>query len=210
MPAAAMDLPMRSLALLLTAAAFALTSAALAAKPVEVTRFHTPETLVRLGPGEVTVAASPGIDDASLETRTWLDAVAGALSEHGFTPAGGGAARLAEVRLTRDTVGGRRAGSPVGVGVGVGTGSGDWYGGGTHVGVGVDFGLGGGRGETIESELSVVIRDAATRAPLWEGRAVTSARAGSREAAPGATVERLAQALFSGFPGRSGATIEVR
>src|SRR5215207_4122827 len=88
---------------------------ALAAERVEVTRFHTPETVARLGPGAVEVVAAPGIDGASLETRAWLDAVARELSAQGFAAGDAGAApRVAEVRLTRDVVEGserRRGGS---------------------------------------------------------------------------------------------------
>ncbi|MET0251468.1 MAG: DUF4136 domain-containing protein [Novosphingobium sp.] len=197
--------------LLLALPVLLLASAPLAAKPVEVTRFHTPETLARLAPGTVAVVPAPDLDPASLETRTWLAAVAEVMAARGF-PAGDPASpRLAEVRLTRDELEGGRERSPVSVGVGVGSGGG-WRGG-TGVGLGLGFGIGGGgRGDRgqVTSELSVVIRDTATGTPLWEGRATAQARAGSREAAPTATAKRLAQALFAGFPGRSGETIEVR
>lgn len=196
------------LAVLVPALLFA--GPALAAKPVEVTRFHTPSTLAQLGPGAIAVVPAPGLDPASLEARTWLDAVVRALAARGLAAGSEAAPRLAEVRLTRDIVEGGRRGSPVSVGLGVGGGNWGRHSGGS-VGLGLGFGLGGGgRGEQIESELAVVIRDARTRAPLWEGRAISRARAGSREAAPGATAERLAKALFTGFPGRSGETIEVR
>lgn len=198
---------------LLVAPALLVAGAAIAAKPVEVTRFHTPATLAQLRAGGVTVAPAPGIDGNSLEARVWLDAVARALGAQGFVSGSTGAARIAEVRITRDTSqGSGGSGSPVSVGVGLGTGSGGWYRGGSHFGLGVGLGLGGGsgRGGQIASELSVVIRDAATRAPLWEGRAVTRARAGSKDAAPARAADHLARALFAGFPGRSGETIEVR
>ncbi|HUQ13739.1 MAG TPA: DUF4136 domain-containing protein [Novosphingobium sp.] len=193
---------------------------ALAAERVEVTRFHTVETIARLGPGAVDVVPAPGVDGASLESRVWLDAVARELSAQGFAAnftanGSSGAPRVAEVRLTRDVVEGsearRRTGSSVSIGVGSGWGGGWHRGGGTHVGVGVGLGLpvGGSRDrEQVESELSVTIRDKASGAPLWEGR--SSVRTGTRSADSAQISARLARALFADFPGRSGATIEVR
>ena len=201
----------------LLAPALLASAAAFAAAPVEVTRFHTPETLARLGPGAVEVVAAPGLDAQSLETRALLDAVARELSAQGLSAQGvGGAARVAEVRLTRDAAEGgeyrRRGGSSVSVGVSGGSGGG-WYGrrGGTHVGVGVGLGFpvggGGSRGGEVDSELAVTIRDKASGAPLWEGR--SNLRTTRRAADDPETAGKLARALFSGFPGRSGATIEV-
>ena len=202
---------------LLFAPALLASAAALAAPPVEVTRFHTPETLARLGPGPVEVVATGGIDAQSLETRALLDAVSRELSAQGFSAQGvASAARVVEVRLTRDAVEGgeyrRRGGSSVSVGVSGGSGGG-WYGrhGGTRVGVGVGVGfpIGGGRsrGGEVDSELSVTIRDKASGAPLWEGR--SNLRTSRRAADDPETAGKLARALFSGFPGQSGATIEV-
>ena len=202
---------------LLLAPGLLASAAALAAAPVEVTRFHTPETLARLGPGPVEVVATGGIDAQSLETRALLDAVSRELSAQGLSAQGvASAARVAEVRLTRDAVEGgdqrRGGGSSVSVGVSGGSGGG-WYGrrGGTRVGVGVGVGfpIGGARsrGGEIDSELSVTIRDKATGAPLWEGR--SNLRTSRRAADDPETAGRLAHALFAGFPGTSGATIEV-
>ena len=206
---------MRSV-LLPVAALLALASPALAAAPVEVTRFHTPATLALLGPGWVEVVPAPGIDARSLETRAWLDAVARELAAQGFAASGPqpGVTRIAEARLTRDAVPGserRRGGSSVSVGVGAG-GGGDYYGGGSHVGVGVGLGfpLGGGRsrGGAVESQLSVTIRDKASGAALWEGH--SKLRTALRDADRPETASRLAHALFAGFPGKSGQTIEVK
>ncbi|MET0179693.1 MAG: DUF4136 domain-containing protein [Novosphingobium sp.] len=185
---------------------------ALAAAKVEVTRFHTPETLARLGSGAVEVVAAPGIDGASLETRVWLDAVARELSAQGFAARGAdGAPRVAEVRLTRDAVEGGRSRSPVSVGVGGSVGSGGGYyrhGGGSSVGLGLGLNFSGGPRDRVESELSVTIRDRATGAALWEGRASSRESGKSKDLAR--TAQHLARALFAGFPGRSGETIEAR
>ena len=199
----------------LVLALLAASAPAFAAERVEVTRFHSADTLARLGPGAVEVVAAPGIDGASLETRVWLDAVARELSAQGFAAgASAGAARVAEVRLTRDLVEAGRARGPsssVSVGIGSGWGGGWHRGGGTHVGVGVGLGIpvGGSRSsELVESELMVTIRDKASGVPLWEGR--SSVRTPKRRADSPEVSARLARALFAGFPGTSGETIEVR
>ena len=199
-----------------TAALLALSYPALAAERVEVTRFHTPATLAQLGPGWVELVPVAGIDPRSLEQRALLDAVSRELAAQGFAasdpqPSVG---RIAEVRLTRDAVPGserRGGGSSVSIGVGGGSGGGWRRGGGTSVGVGlgVGFPLGGNkqRAGDVTSELSVTIRDKATGASLWEGR--SSLRTAQRDADKPETAARLAHALFAGFPGKSGETIEV-
>ena len=183
------------------------------ATEVEVTRFHTAQTVAAAAPGPIAVRAGAGLDGTSLETQVWLDAVAAALSHQGFTVVAD-APRVAEVTLDQEVVQRERSRSGSGVSVGVGAGSGGgWYGrrGGTHVGVGVGLGfpIGGGRarGGEVDSELSVTIRDTASGAPLWEGR--SNLRTSRRAADDPETAGRLAQALFAGFPGTSGATIEV-
>ena len=116
------------------------------------------------------------------------------------------AAQIAEIRVERFIAreGGRR--SPVSVGVGGSTGS---YGSGVGMGVGIN--LGGGRpAEQIDTELQVMIRPGAGGDALWEGRARFTATANSDFADQRAAAAKLADALFSGFPGRSGETIEVR
>ena len=197
-------------------ALIAMTSPALAAAPVEVTRFHTPATLAQLGPGWVEVVPAPGIDAQSHETRAWLDAVARELTAQGLAASAPqpGVGRIAEVRLTRNVVPGserRGGGSSVSIGIGGGSGGG-WRRGGSSVGLGVGFGfpLGGGkqRGGNVESELSVTIRDKASGASLWEGH--SNLRTAQREADRPETAARLAHALFAGFPGKSGETIEVK
>ena len=200
-----------------TTALLALASPAVAAERIEVTRFHTPATLAQLGPGWVEVVPAAGIDPRSLETRALIDAVARELAAQGFAASAPqpSVGRIAEVRLTRDAVPGserRGGGSSVSIGVGGGSGGGWRRGGGTSVGVGlgVGFPLGGNkqRAGDVENELSVTIRDKATGAALWEGR--SSLRTAQREADKPETAARLAHALFAGFPGKSGETIEVK
>lgn len=192
----------RSIALVLAAT---LPLPALAAPAVEVTRFHTPET-VQQARGAVTVMAAPGTDATSLETRTWLAAVERQLAAAGFGAATAGAAdRVAEVRVDRVTI--RRDGQRGPVSVGVGGSTGGW---GSGVGLGLGLNLGGGSKERIETRLAVTIRDRASGRALWEGRAESSDKAGSKDADAGRASERLARALFKDFPGKSGETIKVK
>ena len=181
--------------------------AALAA-PVEVTRFHTPESLARLDRGPITVmnAADTATATATgtLESEIWRNAVKQALTNAGFTGADT-SAKVAIVRVARRTWKPERDRERVSVGVGGSTGS---YGSGVGLGIGIN--LGGGSREQTETTLSVTIRDLGTGQSLWEGRAVQTVRANAKEARAQIAADRLARALFSGFPGKSGETIRVK
>jgi hypothetical protein len=191
----------------------ALTALALAAgcttpayvSPVEVTRFSAAAP-TQLGRGPIAVRAAPGEAPGSWEFAAFQQAVAAELQELGYTVTDG-AAQVAEIRVERAAMregGGRR--SPVSVGVGGSTGS---YGSGVGMGVGIN--LGGNRpAEQIDTQLQVMIRPSPGGDALWEGRARFSATANSDFADQRAAAGKLADALFSGFPGRSGETIEVR
>lgn len=184
-----------------------------AASEVTVTRFHTAESLPSAAPGPIAVRAGAGFEQGTLETQIWLDAVAAALTQQGFTVVPD-AARVAEVTLEQEVVRSEaaRARSGVSVGVGVGSGGG-WYGrrrSGVDLGVGVGFNLGGDRsGEVLDSQLAVTIVGVDGK-HAWEGRAEARPRAKSRDAQTRALADEMAQRLFSGFPGESGATIAAR
>ena len=60
------------------------------------------------------------------------------------------------------------------------------------------------------SELSVTVKRRADQSPIWEGNARAAADVRSSDAQTDALAARLARALFTGFPGESGRTIEVR
>ncbi|WP_347302950.1 DUF4136 domain-containing protein [Croceibacterium sp. TMG7-5b_MA50] len=182
--------------------------------PVEVTRF-TGNAPAQLGRGSIAVVAAPGDTGAdSLEFSLYQQAVAAELSRLGYnvvragTP-GGQVAEIALERGVNPALGGGGARSPVSVGVGGSTGG--WGGGGVGLGVGINLG-GGGRSNVDElyRQLRVQIRPATGATPLWEGRANFTASANSDYAGEQAAAGRLAQALFAGFPGESGATTEVR
>ena len=174
--------------------------------PVSVTRFVGAQT-AQLGQGTIAVRAAPGEPSGTLEFSQWEHAVAVELGELGYTlvPGNGAASQVAEVRIERftDEPGARRG--PVNVGVGGSTGS---YGSGVGVGVGLD--LSGPPPAVTGNQLGVTIRDNATGQALWEGRAEFSASTNSDYASAQAAARKMADALFAGFPGQSGETIEVR
>ncbi len=172
--------------------------------PVEVTRF-TGDQPQALGSGPIAVRAAPGTPADSLELGLFREAVARELEEQGYAIVDGEAPQVAEVSigLVVDQPG--RRNSPVSVGGGVAGGS---YGSSAGVGVGID--LSPRPSERLHRELRVMIKPARGGTALWEGRARFTATANSEFAEARAAAARLADALFGGFPGQSGETIEVR
>lgn len=191
-------------------AALAIVSTALAGGcvapvgPVEVTRFHLPGAALAQGP--IAVEPGSGMDGGSLEYRSYAAAVARELVRIGYTEqVAGRAPQVAQVRVERAAIAPSRGRSPVTVGVGGGTGG---YHSGVGVGVGID--LSGPPPEEIETTLSVSIRERADSRVVWEGRASFRARADAPVAQTQLGAAKLAEALFQGFPGRSGETILVQ
>ncbi len=174
-----------------------------------MTRFHS-ENVLRAG--TVSLVPADPRDAQSLEFRTTTNAVSAALGRVGYSvlDAGAGAnagaaTYRAVVELHRETIEPARRRSPVSVGVGGATGS---YGSGLGVGIGID--LSGKPKPVIVTQLRVQIRRASDDAAIWEGRAETAAKQGTPAAQPGMAAGKLADALFSGFPGPSGKTITVK
>ena len=176
--------------------------------PVEVTRF-VGQAPTALGQGTIRVTAAPGIDTASVEYGIYADAVSAELAQLGYRVTTQEADQVAQISLEQMVAAadGRR-GTGVGVGGGASTGT---YGSGVGVGVGVDLTrlLSGRPSERIERQLAVAIRPASGVQNLWEGRAGMTATANSDYGASPAAAARMADALFSGFPGQSGETISV-
>ena len=172
--------------------------------PVEVTRFlgDTPNLL---GSGPIAIRPALGEEPNSWGYAAFHTPVAREQSEVGYTVVGAHSSQVAEISVERvvDRPGSGR--SPVNVGVGGSTGS---YGSGVGVGIGLD--LTPRPAEQIDTQLRVVIKPTAGGDALWEGRARFAASANSEYGNEGAAAAKLADALFSGFPGRSGETIEVR
>lgn len=171
--------------------------------PVEVTRFTGDEPQA-LGSGPIAVRAAPGALADSLEIAVFRQAVARELEQQGYVIVDGEAPQVAELSIGLSVEQPGRGRSPVSVGGGVGGGS---YGSSAGLGVGID--LSPRPAERLHRDLRVMIRPAQGGTALWEGRARFTATANSDFADAQAAATKLADALFEGFPGRSGETIEV-
>lgn len=172
--------------------------------PVEVTRFAAAPA-GEVPRGSIAVRAAPGDEAGEPAFAAYRAAVSDQLGAHGFPSAGDGAQYVALVDVERRTLeaGDRRG--PVSVGGGASTGS---YGSG--VGLGVGLNLSPPDPDVIDTELSVSIRPAAGGDAIWEGRARFTASVNNEYADPAASAAKVSAALFQGFPGNSGETIEVR
>ena len=196
---------MKTLPVAAAVLAFALAGCVAPVGPVEVTRFHVPDTS-RLGRGTVTVEPAPGMAGDSLEWRSYAAAVGRQLTLAGYSERSAGAGSpAAYARIQRQAYQPARNGGPVSVGVGGSTGS---YGSGVGLGIGID--LSGPPPEVVETELAVTIKDRASGQALWEGRASFTVTAKSPLANSQLGAAKLAEALFKGFPGNSGETIQVK
>ena len=193
---------------ILLAAAIAMTGCATApaAFPTEVTRYRA-DAVPR---GTVSLAPEQGIVDGP-EFESYARAVGDALAMQGYTvvPAGANATYIARIGFAADT---RtvRGPAPFTLGLGVGTFSGGRDGGvGVSGGGGIPIGKGKLREDT-NATLSVRINARAGDLGVWEGRAQSRSirTVGAAAAVPIAV--KLANAMFTGFPGESGRTITVK
>lgn len=174
--------------------------------PTQVIRYHLDQPIAR---GTISVqpldAGTP-----SIEFKTYAAAVEGELLKLGYTLPAAGARPdyVATVNFTRTTREGPPRQPPVSVGLGGGGFSGGgWHGGGVGLGGGISFPIGKRRPtELLAAQLSVTIKNGRDQSPVWEGQAqgISDLRSADEQA------PRLAHALFTGFPGQSGRTIEVK
>lgn len=169
--------------------------------PVRVTRFHLDQPIAR---GAVAVLPAPGGDASSLEYQLYAKSVGEALAAQGFSPASAGPYE-ATVAIARESRPVGVAQRPVSIGIGGGS-----FGGGVGGGGSIGFGVGKARQrELYVTQLSVQLRRLPQRDIVWEGRAITEADSRAQAAQPRVTADKLARALFTGFPGQSGRTITV-
>lgn len=187
-------------------AALAVSACATTARPgpTDVIRYHLGEPLPR-----GTVVVQPASDYQPLSSQPFADAVARQLGTVGYVPAapGGAVQFIATVDVRRTAQEGPPRQSPVSIGIGGGGFSGGRRGG-FGLGGGVGFPIGGGRPtQVIGTELNVTIKRREDQSPVWEGHART---VGGRPEADAVVADKLARALFTGFPGESGRTITVR
>jgi len=195
---------MKRLAFAIVVAALELGGCVAPVGPVSVTRFHAADVMP-LGRGGIAVEPAPGQDGSNLEWQTYRGAVMHELAGLGYVEAApGSGAQIALLTLSRRTFqpGGS---SPVSVGLGGSTGS---YGSGVGLGVGIN--LAPKPAAEVETTLAVTIRERASGRPLWEGRASFTVSAKSPLAATALGAPKMSAALFQGFPGQSGETIEVK
>lgn len=182
--------------------------------PAEVTRFHNAtyslagqSYRIDMGTPQPQGWGMPGpMAPGGLAQAAYVAAVERELRALGMVAAAPGAPGAHTVRIGLEEAlsgpGGRR--SPVSVGVGGSTGS---YGSGLGLGIGLN--LGGGAKERVFRRMSVRIDQPGSTQAIWEGRAETSVPARTRDADAPVVADRLARALFAGFPGESGRTISV-
>lgn len=170
---------------------------------VEVTRFHLGQNIAR---GEIAVEPVDPRQAGSMYFARHAAAVERQLAALGWTVVRGNnrSEQVAQIRVeqgAREAMA-RRSGLSFGVGGGFGSG-------GVGVGGGVNVPLGSRAGGVTVTELAVRLQRRSDGTAIWEGRAQAEARAGTPLADPANAVDRLAPALFQGFPGESGRTIRV-
>jgi len=194
---------MISLTRLAPLACLALSACAVPVGPVEVARFHLPDTTA-LGHGSIAVAAGPGMDPANLEIQSYQIAIERKLAALGYTSAAPDSAdQIAQIRIARSTIDDSLNSTHVGISAA----------GSTHasaIGLGVSIPLGRSAARRTAIDLAVVIRDRASGKVLWEGRASFAVAATSPLAQTQLAAPRLADALFANFPGESGQNVLVR
>ena len=194
-------------AILLTAALMVTGCAtAPASFPTEVTRYRADQ----VGRGTIALMPDEGIDNGP-EYQVYALAVGDALAKQGYTlvPDGSNSVYVAKIGFHTEARPVRER-SPFSIGLGGGTWSGN-RGGGVGLGGGVSFPIGRGRDrEDALSMLSVKINQRQGDLGVWEGRAQSRAIGVVGNAVADKLAPKLATALFTGFPGESGRTIEVK
>jgi Domain of unknown function (DUF4136) len=201
---------MRIATLFTLSAAFVLAGCVVPTGPVEVTRFNRVAEGQAYGKGSFVVVLAKGAKPGTeLTASPFLASVSREMEKLGYVNANGDAASDVVVSITIDTTERRKDnGSPVSVGVGGGLGGGGG-GYGSGLGLGIGFNLGGAQKQVVTSLLVKIVRNNADLV-IWEGRASQAAGAKTPAAQPGIAASKLASALFSGFPGNNGETIEVK
>lgn len=171
--------------------------------PVDVVRYHLSQPIPA---GSIAVQPqSPA--QAGPEYALYAGAVSAELARMGFTPAADPAQAdyVATVAFSRVDRGQVRTRPPVTLGLG-----GGGFGGNVGVGGGASVGIGGRTRTVYGTELGVQLRRRGDSTMIWEGKAVTEALSGEAGAQPADGAARMAAALFKGFPGQSGITIQVK
>ncbi|RDE05006.1 hypothetical protein [Sphingomonas aracearum] len=184
-----------------------------ASGPVEVSRFNIANPGQPFERGTIRVEPAPGGGPPSLEFKTYAAAVETEALRNGYTAAVPNVREqyLAVVSFNRGVLEGPPRPPAFSLGLGLGGASfGRRSGVGVGGGVGVPIGKERRGRQIVTTELAVQIRRQSDGTAVWEGRAQTSADVNAPQAQASAAAGRLAHALFLGFPGESGRTIEVK
>jgi hypothetical protein len=173
---------------------------------VEVTRFLADDGAAQaLGHGAITVAASEeGTADAR-EQATYEAAVIDRLAGAGYdtqAPTGASGQTVELNVLHAEAEPAEAPHKPVSGAMEVGVSNHGSY---QALAIGVD--LSKPRKALVSTRLEARIRDKASGAVLWEGRADIDTREGDPKWTDQAIAAKLAGALFAGFPGKNGETI---
>jgi len=197
---------MRNAILLVAALTIAGCATAPASFPTEVTRYRVDD----VGRGTIALVPDDGVNKGP-EFEAYAAAVGDALGRQGYTivPDGSKSVYVAKIGFRTEARPVRER-SPFSIGLGGGTWSGN-RGGGVGLGGGVSFPIGQGRQrEDALSMLSVKINQREGDLGVWEGRAQSRAIGPVGNAVADRIAPKLATAMFTGFPGESGRTIEVK
>ncbi len=190
-------------------AALLLSGCVIPTGPVEVTRFNRAAEGMLYGKGSFNSVITSAVNDANpLAATPYLESVAREMQRNGYTEIKSESDVIAEISYSTSNAGVARGRSPVSVGVGGSTGG---YRSGVGVGVGLDItNLFNRPKARVITQLSVRLKRRSDNLVIWEGNAAQEASVGSPAAQSGIAASKLAAALFSNFPGKSGETVTVR
>lgn len=172
---------------------------------VEVTRFLADGTAAQaLGHGTIAVAPEPDRLADDVERATYEAAVINQLAGAGYDTAtrdeGGQTVELTIRHV--EAAPAEAPHKPVSGEMEVGVSNH-----GSYQALGLNIDLSKPRKALLSTRLEARIRDKTSGAVLWEGRADIATRDGDPKWSDQAIAERLAEALFAGFPGKNGETI---
>lgn len=176
---------------------------------IDVARFRADDATARpLGKGPIAVVPMPeGAGGANLrQDATFQAAVESELVHAGYQPGIPAGGQVAEVRIVRSQL--RPAETkrnPVSGEATVGVSNH-----GSMMGMALRYDGTKPRTALVSTMLETRIKDVASGAVLWEGRASLASYEGDERWNDNAVAARLARALFDGFPGRIGETSVTR
>lgn len=175
---------------------------------VDADSFVAAQARAQLGQGRITVAAPSGSADEAGDRPAYEAAVIDQLVKAGYDtatpdPEGG---QLVELRIARETLVPEEAKrKPVSGAADIGISNR-----GTSYGLAIAVDLGKPKKALLSTRLEARIRDRASGATLWEGRATIATRAGDGDWTDQAIATRLAAALFADFPNGSATRVAAR